>query len=189
MIESVQSLPPPPPPLITESVPNFEAAVLVHSQAARASTTSINPATTFSHLDPFMENSYSEIPTYMTGDEALHIQNMNSRKNQYTERSYKYVKPGESIYDSTPQHKARVPTRHLKDTFADLNTSHPPGSPRRMNDTLDLGYYSVVKKPYHCNKQVTIHVMIMALAGTAYIGIGGLAGFYIGKQCKFYILS
>ena len=53
-------------------------------------------------------------------------------------------------------------------------------------DDLDLDIYPRLKSPaFVCTKQVTIHVIIMVLAGIIYLAIGGIAGFYIGKTCKY----
>ena len=54
-----------------------------------------------------------------------------------------------------------------------------------MDVPVALNMYSMGGEPCSCTKQVTIHVIIMALAGVAYLGIGGIAGYYIGKGCKY----
>ena len=56
-------------------------------------------------------------------------------------------------------------------------------------DDLDLDIYARMRSPTCiCSKQVTIHVVIMFLAGIVYLAVGGIAGFYFGKTCKYKIL-
>ena len=84
-----------------------------------------------------------------------------------------------------------------KDTFS--LSKQPPGVHHQQDsaatkdkkdkgkmDDLDLDIYPRLKSPgFVCTKQVTIHVIIMVLAGIVYLAIGGIAGFYIGKTCKY----
>ena len=67
-----------------------------------------------------------------------------------------------------------------------LSTSlSKPGSGHSKMDDLDLDLYTRMKDPLCiCTRQVTTHVIIMIVAGIVYLGIGGLAGFYIGKLCE-----
>ena len=189
MHESMVVLPPP-PPVSADRLPNLKTPPPIHLQSSQVA--GVNPATTFSHLDPFMENSYSEIPTFPTGNEPAHIQDMKGLeylgRNHHPQTSYNYHKAGgQALQNSPPQDHNRPHVGSREDNFTSLTVPRPPGScsQQRIDDTLDLDYYSEVRKPCRCDKQVTIHVVIMALAGIAYISIGGLAGFYIGKKCKF----
>ena len=60
------------------------------------------------------------------------------------------------------------------------------GSGHSKIDDLDLDIYTRMRSPLCiCTKQVTIHVTIMFLAGIAYLGVGGLVGFYLGTICKY----
>ena len=54
-----------------------------------------------------------------------------------------------------------------------------------MDDPTELDIYCERNRP-PCtpSRQLTIHVAVMALAGVAYLGLGGLAGYYIGKSRK-----
>ena len=71
---------------------------------------------------------------------------------------------------------------HQQDTAATKDNNKDKG---KMDD-LDLDIYPRLKSPvFVCTKQVTIHVIIMVLAGIVYLAIGGIAGFYIGKTCKY----
>ena len=60
-----------------------------------------------------------------------------------------------------------------------------------MEQPTKMDMYREVKKYCTCNRQITIHVSIMALTGIVYLGIGILIGYYIGKHldteptCKF----
>ena len=185
MHESVGGLPPP-PSLNSDLPPNFNTTHHRHSQFSQV--VGINPATTFSHFDPFMENSYSEIPPIQAGNEPPHIQDMKGMEyiGGNPQTGYQYHKNGgDALYDSTTQEHGRQQTSNHKENFTALTVPGAQSSPKRMDDTLELDYYSEVRKPCFCNKQVTIHVVIMALAGIAYLVIGGVAGFYIGKKCKF----
>ena len=54
-----------------------------------------------------------------------------------------------------------------------------------MDDPTELDIYCERNRP-PCtpSRQLTIHVAVMALAGVVYLGLGGLAGYYIGKSRK-----
>ena len=65
------------------------------------------------------------------------------------------------------------------------------GSGHSKIDDLDLDIYTRMRSPLCiCTRQVTIHVTIMFLAGIAYLGVGGIVGFYLGRTCKYlYYIS
>ena len=65
------------------------------------------------------------------------------------------------------------------------------GSGHSKIDDLDLDIYTRMRSPVCiCTRQVTIHVTIMFLAGIAYLGVGGIMGFYLGRTCKYlYYIS
>ena len=54
-----------------------------------------------------------------------------------------------------------------------------------MDDPTELDIYCERNRP-PCtpSRQLTIHVAVMALAGVVYLGLRGLAGYYIGKARK-----
>ena len=60
------------------------------------------------------------------------------------------------------------------------------GSGHSKIDDLNLDIYTRMRSPVCiCTRQVTIHVTIMFLAGIAYLGVGGIVGFYLGRTCKY----
>ncbi len=66
--------------------------------------------------------------------------------------------------------------------------SKPMTAQSKMDD-LDFDLYARMRSPICiCTRQVTIHVVIMILAGLVYLGAGGVAGFYLGKYCEYLIL-
>ncbi len=58
----------------------------------------------------------------------------------------------------------------------------------RLED-LDFDLYARMRSPLCvCNRQTTVHVLLMVVAGILYLGVGGIAGFYIGKMCEYFFL-
>ncbi len=65
------------------------------------------------------------------------------------------------------------------------------GSVMREKETAgDSTLYSEIRNPLELcrrqGRQGTIHVLVLALMGLAYLIIGGLAGYWIGRACEFY---
>lgn len=58
-----------------------------------------------------------------------------------------------------------------------------------MDYPIELDVYTEMKRKCPITRQATVHVTIMALAGVVYLGVGGLAGFYIGKSCEYKLFS
>ena len=56
-------------------------------------------------------------------------------------------------------------------------------------DSDDYVKYKYKKPSGYCTKQVTVHVIVMALAGVVYMGIGGVAGYYFHKACKCHSIG
>ncbi len=60
---------------------------------------------------------------------------------------------------------------------------------REKETSGDGSYYSEIRNPLQLcrrqGRQGTIHVLVLALMGLAYLIIGGLAGYWIGRACKF----
>ncbi len=130
----------------------------------------------------YHENSYSEIPP--PPPEAFHIPDLKALQ-------YNKTLPGSDSYN---YHKGPSLSAHQSSLSRPQSTRHLAGSQMGIHkgqgkagvdDLLELEYYSEIRRPLcHCTKQVTTHVLFMALAGLVYLGIGGITGFWIGKSCK-----
>ena len=75
-----------------------------------------------------------------------------------------------------------APHQHSPDSGVGLNTSGASLKPRTL-DEFDMYELQRVKKQQR--KYVVLHVVVMALAGIAYIGVGIVAGYFIGQSCKY----
>ena len=161
------------------------------------------------HTGPWdMEHHYSEIPPPSSMElhqhEPFHIQDLKGMDYHSSPGQYDYNNepsmgpPPPPLSSSSGLHNNRQSSYGAafnssgtnKDT---LNLSkqgvvhHQDIEPKHKDkmDDLDLDIYPRLKSPLCvCTKQVTMHVLIMVLAGIVYLTIGGIAGFYIGKSCK-----
>lgn len=153
------------------------------------------------HTDPHTERFYSEIPPpppMELQQEHFHIQDLKGL--DYRTESLNYKRGSSMGPPPHPLSSSSGLQTNRKSYGAALNTSgsakgtlstslsthaRKMGSGHAKIDDLDLDIYTRVRSPICiCTKQVTIHVIIVFLAGIVYLGVGGIIGFYFGKTCK-----
>ena len=147
------------------------------------------------HLDPYMKHVYSEIPLspMEAQHEPLEFHNLkeveyitkqpgtynNGNRTTYTPESHSY--PMETTSSTTT---ATTTPCYPDITSTSLNTK-TSNNVNSVTMSTDLDTYTMDKTSRCCTRQVTMHVVVMALAGLVYLGIGGITGYYIHKACKF----
>ena len=133
------------------------------------------------HTDHHTEHFYSEIPP-PPPMEPFHIGDV---------KGGNYNRGSAPLSSSSGLHSGRSygTTYNSESGKGTLSTNlSKPGSGHSKMDDLGLDLYARMKEPLCiCTRQVTTHVIIMIVAGIVYLGIGGLAGFYIGKLCEYII--
>ena len=148
-----------------------------------------------------MEHDYSEIPL----PPAMELQHKPFQIEDLMRLDYQSKQQaGNCIYNKGPSmghpsvssssglhNKNYISSGSQRDTFStELSTQgmqlNSEAKDKGKMDDLDLDIYTRMRSPvFVCTRQVTIHVIIMILCGIVYLGIGGIAGFYIGKLCKY----
>ena len=157
------------------------------------------------HTDPHTERFYSEIPPPSPMElqqEHFHIQDLKGLDyhTQEPTESLNYKRGSSMGPPPPPLSSSSGLQTNRKSYCAAFNTSGPTkgalntnlsthagkmGSGHAKIDDLDLDIYTRMRSPICiCTKQVTIHVIIVFLAGIVYLGVGGIVGFYFGKTCK-----
>ncbi len=58
----------------------------------------------------------------------------------------------------------------------------------QLEDPTELDFLAELRRSCVCNRQMAVHVGVMVLAGLVYLGVGGIAGYYIGKACEYVSL-
>ncbi len=132
-------------------------------------------------MGSYHEHPYSEIPP--PPPEAFTIPDLKALEYNHSKHS-----------SGTSYNKGLVHTSSPNGSGAYIVDGRTTGAgihnvPPRTADSLGLDYYSRIKSPVcYCTKQVTIHVILMALAGVGYLAVGGSVGFWLGKLCKSHYL-
>ena len=136
-----------------------------------------------------MKHVYSEIPLSPMDTQHEPVELHNLKDVQYITKQPGTYHGNRVTYtpDSYPMETTTTPpTQCYPDLTSRSETAHNNVNSVTMETPLNT--YTVDKKSGCCTRQVTIHVIIMALAGIVYLGIGGITGYYIHKACKCYFL-
>lgn len=163
------------------------------------------------NVHPFMEHPYAEIPPASThlNPEPLHISHLKTTdyKMGKSVSSFKYnndTNPSMGQFHTRSTMSETINQQHyigLQSSTRRNNqrnnsvTTHSSildsGTSRgmvKLDDAVDMDIYSDVERRSTCpmcSRQLTLHILVMALMGLAYLAVGGLTGYYIGKHCKY----
>ncbi len=112
----------------------------------------------------YFENCYAEIP-----NEGYPISNL--RPSDYLTKS-----------PLPPRYPATTTQENIRSPDSGVGIVDRASLKDRTIDEYDM--YELQKQKRQKKKYAVIHVVIMAVAGIAYVGIGVLAGYFLGQSCK-----